>query len=297
MTVVATTAAACAAASVRVAPTLDSAERVAEAAQRPRPGLERGRRIDAGMLRVAMEDTCRHSDTDGGRGLSSTTKSTPANARVRGGQSGVQDGSLVVLPTEGTADQDLLAALLSSSDGTAYASALLQHFPSIGHVISAEASQLRAFGLRRRDIALFRIVHEIACRLARAEVRSRPILSNWPALIAYLQTAMAYQRIEQFRILFLDRENTLISDEVQQRGTVSHTPVYPREVMRRALILNASALIVVHNHPSGDPKPSREDIETTRQLKAAANALEVELHDHVVIGHGKHASFKSLGLL
>jgi DNA repair protein RadC len=207
------------------------------------------------------------------------------------------DGSLVVLPTEETTEQDLLAGLLTSSQGTACASALLQNFPSIGHVITAEASQLRAFGLTVQDIAVFRLVREIACRMPRAEVRPRPVLSNWRALIAYLQTTMAYEQIEQFRILFLDRRNNLIADEVQQRGTVSHTPVYPREVMKRALILNASALIVVHNHPSGDPKPSREDIETTRELKAAANALEVELHDHVVIGHGKHASFKSLGLL
>jgi len=173
----------------------------------------------------------------------------------------------------------------------------MQNFPSIGHVISAEASQLRAFGLTGQDVALLRIVREIACRIARAEVRSRPVLSNWQALITYLQTAMAYEQIEQFRILFLDRKNNLIADEVQQRGTVNHTPVYPREVMKRALILNASALIVVHNHPSGDPKPSRDDIEMTRELKAAAKALELELHDHIVIGHGKHASFRSLGLL
>jgi len=191
----------------------------------------------------------------------------------------------------------LLAGLLTSSEGTAFASALLQNFPSIGHVITAEASQLRAFGLTGHDIAVLRLVHEIACRMARAEVRRRPVLGNWQALIAYLQTAMAYEQIEQFRILFLDRKNSLIADEVQQRGTVNHTPVYPREVMKRALILNASALIVAHNHPSGDPKPSRDDIEMTRELKAAANALEIELHDHVVIGHGKHASFRSLGLL
>lgn len=202
-----------------------------------------------------------------------------------------------VLPTEETTEQDLLAGLLAFSRGLACASALLQHFPSIGHVVTAEASQLRAFGLSRREIALLRLVREIACRMARAEVRSRPVLSNWQALIAYLQTAMAYEQIEQFRILFLDRKNSLIADEVQQRGTVNHTPVYPREVMKRALVLNASALIVAHNHPSGDPKPSRDDIEMTRQLKTAANALEVELHDHVVIGHGKHASFRSLGLL
>ncbi|MPZ34578.1 MAG: DNA repair protein RadC [Rhodospirillales bacterium] len=209
----------------------------------------------------------------------------------------VRDDGAIVVPTEEPTEQDLLAGLLTTSQGMACAAALLQNFPSIGHVISAEASQLRAFGLTGQDIALFRIVREIACRMARAEVRSRPVLSNWQALIAYLQTAMAYEQIEQFRILFLDRKNNLIADEVQQRGTVNHTPVYPREVMKRALILNASALIVVHNHPSGDPKPSRDDIETTRELKAAAKALEVDLHDHVVIGHGKHASFRSLGLL
>jgi DNA repair protein RadC len=206
-------------------------------------------------------------------------------------------GNLAVLPSAETTEQDLLAGLLASPQSKACASALLQHFPSIGHVVTAEAVQLRAFGLTGHDIAAFRLVREIACRMARAKVRRRPVLTNWQALIAYLQTAMAYEQVEQFRILFLDRKNNLIADEVQQRGTVNHTPVYPREVMKRALILNASALIVVHNHPSGDPKPSRDDIEMTRELKAAANALEVELHDHVVIGHGTHTSFRSLGLL
>ena len=201
------------------------------------------------------------------------------------------------MPTEETSEQDLLTGLLTSSPSSACAAALLRTFPSIGHVITAEASQLRTFGLTERDIALFRLVREIACRMAKAEMRNRPTLSNWQALLAYLQTAMTYEQIEQFRILFLDRKNNLIADEVQQRGTVNHTPVYPREVMKRALILNASALIVIHNHPSGDPKPSREDIQTTRELKAAASALEIELHDHVVIGHGTHASFRSLGLL
>ena len=224
-------------------------------------------------------------------------KSSVALAPASPTQGLAVDGSLVVLPTEDTTEQDLLTALLRPSQAMACASALLQNFPSIGHVITAEPAQLRAFGLTGHDIAAFRLVREIACRMARAEVRSRPVLSNWQALIAYLQTAMAFEQIEQFRILFLDRKNNLIADEVQQRGTVNHTPVYPREVMKRALILNASALIVAHNHPSGDPKPSREDIETTRELKAAAKALEVELHDHVVIGHGTHASFRSLGLL
>ena len=212
-------------------------------------------------------------------------------------QSLARDSSPIVLPTEETPEQDLLAGLLSSSEGMACAAALLQNFPSIGHVISAEASQLRAFGLTGDDIAIFRLVREIACRMARAEVRSRPVLSNWQALIAYLRTAMAYEQIEQFRILFLDCKNNLIADEVQQRGTVNHTPVYPREVMKRALILNASALIVVHNHPSGDPKPSRDDIEMTREIKAAGEALGIAIHDHVVIGSKGHASFRSLGLL
>ncbi len=205
--------------------------------------------------------------------------------------------TLVVLPTEETTEQDLLAGLLTLSPGSVPASVLLQSFPSIGHIITAEAAQLRALGLTGHDIALFRLVREIASRMARAEVRRRPVLNNWQSLIAYLQTAMAYEQIEQFRILFLDQKNNLIADEVQQRGTVNHTPVYPREVLKRALVLNASALIAVHNHPSGDPKPSRADIEMTRELKAAAKTLDVELHDHIVIGHGTHASFRSLGLL
>jgi DNA repair protein RadC len=222
--------------------------------------------------------------------------SSLALASASADQGLIRDG-LVVLPTEETTEQNLLTGLLASSSRSACASALLQTFPSIGHVITAEASQLRAFGLTGRDIAMFRLVREIACRMAGAQVRSRPVLSNWQALLSYLQTAMAYEQIEQFRILFLDRKNNLIADEVQQRGTVNHTPVYPREVMKRALILNASALIVVHNHPSGDPKPSREDVQMTRELKEAASALEIGLHDHVVIGHGTHASFRSLGLL
>jgi len=207
------------------------------------------------------------------------------------------ESDFVALPSKETSEQELLAGLLQSSPRTTPVSALLQSFPSIGHVITADASQLCAFGLTARDIALFRTVREIACRMARAEVRSRPVLAGSEALLAYLQTAMAYEQIEQFRILFLDCKNHLIADEVQQRGTVNHTPVYPREVLKRALILNASALIVAHNHPSGDPKPSRDDVEMTRELNAGAKALGVELHDHVVVGHGKHASFRSLGLL
>jgi DNA repair protein RadC len=190
----------------------------------------------------------------------------------------------------------LLAGLLDHSGSTASAGALLKHFPSIGHVLSAEVSQLRAFGLSANDMRLFRLVRETASHMALAEVRERSVVGNWQALVTYLQTAMAHEQIEQFRVLFLDCKNHLIADEVQY-GTVNFAPVCPREVVKRALIHNATALIVAHNHPSGDPKPSRADIEMTRDLKAAAAALEITLHDHVVIGHGKHASFRSLGLL
>jgi DNA repair protein RadC len=200
-------------------------------------------------------------------------------------------------PSEAVGEQELLAGLLAYSRSAASAPLLLQHFPSIGHVLSAEPSQLEALGLTTADVAFLRLVREAARRLAKAKVRIRPTLGNWQALLDYLQTAMAYEQVEHFRILFLDRRNNLIADEVQQCGTVNHTPVYPREVVKRALILNASALIAVHNHPSGDPTPSHDDIEMTRQLKAAAESLGLELHDHVVIGHGKHTSFRSAALL
>jgi DNA repair protein RadC len=200
-------------------------------------------------------------------------------------------------PVKAAGENELLRGLLAYSQSRASVTFLLQHYPSIGHVLSAEPAQLGEFGLTAHDVTLLRLVREAACRLAKAEVRLRVTISNWQTLIAYLQTAMAYEQVEQFRVLFLDRKNNLISDEVQQVGTVNHTPVYPREVMKRALILNASALIVVHNHPSGESKPSHEDIEMTRQLKAAADALGLELHDHLIIGHGRHASFRSLGLL
>jgi DNA repair protein RadC len=200
-------------------------------------------------------------------------------------------------PTEALAERKLLASLLAFSQSPACPKTLVEHFRSIGHVMAAEPDQLQALGLTLRDIELFRLVRRIACQMAKAAVRDRPILGNSQALMAYLQTAMGYDQIEQFRILFLDRKNKLIADEVQQRGTVDHTPVYPREVIKRALILNASALIVVHNHPSGDPTPSRDDIEMTRRLKTAILALELNLHDHIVIGHTKHTSFRSAGLL
>jgi DNA repair protein RadC len=142
-----------------------------------------------------------------------------------------------------------------------------------------------------------KIVQAAAHRLAQARVLKRPVVSSWDALLEYCQTAMAHDDIEQFRVLFLDRKNVLIADEPQARGTVDHVPVYPREVVKRALELNASALILVHNHPSGDPTPSGADIEMTAQIQRAADSLGITLHDHLVIGKSRELSFRSEGLL
>ena len=146
-------------------------------------------------------------------------------------------------------------------------------------------------------VSQLKIVEAAAARLAQTRVIGRPALSSWSALLDYCMAAMARAPAEEFRVLFLDRKNVLIADEVQARGTVDHTPVYPREIVKRALEHGASAIILVHNHPSGDPTPSEADIAMTREIAAAAKALKIAIHDHLVIGRGGHASFKSLGLL
>ena len=167
----------------------------------------------------------------------------------------------------------------------------------VSDVFAAEPAQLREFDIDQRTLVLFRALRETARRLAERKVKDMPVLTNWQQLIDYCHTALAHEKTEQFRILFLDRKNVLIADEVQQRGTIDHTPVYPREVVKRALAHNAAALILVHNHPSGDPKPSRDDIEMTKEIAKAAEALGIAIHDHLVIGRKGHASFRSLGLL
>jgi len=152
-------------------------------------------------------------------------------------------------------------------------------------------------GVKEATVAALKIVEAAALRLAKARVINRPALSSWEALLDYCSAAMARSQTEEFRVLYLDRKNVLIQDEVHQRGTIDHTPVYPREVVKRALELSASALILVHNHPSGDPTPSRADVAMTKEIAAAAKALKIDVHDHLVIGRGKHASFKAMGLL
>ena len=142
----------------------------------------------------------------------------------------------------------------------------------------------------------FKIVQAAAQRFARGQVRKRPVLSSWSSVLDYCRAAQAFAAKEQFRILFLDKRNQLIADEVQQEGTVDHTPVYPREVVKRALELSATAIILVHNHPSGDPTPSHADIEMTKQVANVAKPLGVSLYDHIIVGKDGHASLKGLKL-
>jgi DNA repair protein RadC len=140
-------------------------------------------------------------------------------------------------------------------------------------------------------------VQAAALRLVRSELQGRPVLDRWDALMDYLNAQLARERVEQFRVLFLDTKNVLLADEAQGRGTVDHTPVYPREVAKRALELHASALILVHNHPSGDPAPSPQDIAMTAEVGRALATIGVVLHDHVIVGNGRWVSFRAEGLL
>jgi DNA repair protein RadC len=174
---------------------------------------------------------------------------------------------------------------------------LLQRFGSFAEVISAPVERLKQEGLGEAAVIELKIVQAAAQRLARGEVKKRTALSSWTAVIDYVRAAQAFAEKEQFRILFLDKKNQVIADEVQQEGTVDHTPVYPREVVKRALELSATALILVHNHPSGDPTPSQADVEMTRQVAQVARTLGIQVLDHVIVGKDGHASLKGLKLI
>jgi DNA repair protein RadC len=202
---------------------------------------------------------------------------------------------------EALADHEMLEIVLFAlprRDTKPVARTLLSRFGSFAMVIAAPVQDLLAVeGLGEAGVAALKSVHAAALRLLRAEVIDQPVLNNWDRLMAYLNAELSRERVEQFRVLFLDNRNHLLADEAQQRGTVNHTPVYPREVAKRALELHATALIVVHNHPSGDPTPSHDDIAMTQQIKAAAAALSIVLHDHIVVGNGRWLSFRKEGLL
>ena len=203
------------------------------------------------------------------------------------------DGGAAAMP-----DYELLELVLFRAiprqDVKPLARLLLETFGDFNRVVTAPVARLLAVkGVGEAVVQDLKILEAAAQRMARARVMQRPVLSSWDALLDYCHTAMAHRETEQFRILFLDRKNVLIADEEQARGTVDHVPVYPREVVKRALELNASALILVHNHPSGDPTPSDADISMTMQIRDAAEVLGIVLHDHLIIGKERELSFRS----
>ncbi len=203
---------------------------------------------------------------------------------------------------DAVSDYELLELVLFRAipqrDVKPLAKGLIAKFGSFPEVISAPPMRLAEIkGMGDAAITELKIVHAAASRLARGQVQKRPVLSSWSSVIDYCRMTMAFAEKEQFRVLFLDKRNQLIVDELQQVGTVDHTPVYPREVVKRALELSATALILVHNHPSGDPTPSHADIEMTQTIINVASPLGIAVHDHIVVGKEGHASFKSLRLI
>lgn len=202
---------------------------------------------------------------------------------------------------EALADYELLEMVLfvvPRIDTKPLAKALIARFGSFAAAIAAPRAELLAVeGMGDGAVAALKVVQAASLRLLKAEVKDAPLLASWDRLMAYLHAALAREKVEQLRVLYLDNRNRLLADEVQGSGTVNHAPLYPREVLRRALELQAAALILVHNHPSGDPSPSRADIEMTREMAAAARSLGLALHDHVIVGNGRWLSFRQEGLL
>lgn len=200
------------------------------------------------------------------------------------------------------ADYELLELALFRAlprrDTKPVAKALLKRFGTLAEVLHAPDERLKEVeGIGDAVVGELKLIKAFAERVAADAVRKRPVLTSWSALLDYCRTAMAFEEREQFRILFLDKKNGLIADEVQGKGTVDHTPVYPREVIRRALELSATAIILVHNHPSGDPTPSRADITMTETIVGVGKPLGITVHDHLIIGRDGHASFRGLGLI
>lgn len=215
-------------------------------------------------------------------------------------------GGLTHLP-----DYELLELFLFRSqpqgDVKPIAKALLARFGSLSAVLAASVEDLmtvraedskgRMKGVGAETALDLAALHEVSRRVAREPAARRPVISSWTALVSYVRVALQHEPREQFRVLYLDKKNQLQQDEILNRGTVDHAPVYPREVVRRALEVSASAIILVHNHPSGDPTPSRADIQMTKQIVEAARALNVEVHDHLIVGREGVSSFRQLGLM
>ncbi len=192
----------------------------------------------------------------------------------------------------------VLFRALPRRDVKPLAKTLIATFGSFAEVISAPVVRLaQVKGLGDTAVTELKLVQAAASRLLRGEVKKRPVLSSWSSVLDYCRTAQAFADREQFRVLFLDKRNQLIADELQQVGTVDHTQVYPREVVKRALELSATAIILVHNHPSGDPTPSAADVQMTQQITAVAQPLGISVHDHIIVGRDGHASLKGLKLV
>lgn len=192
----------------------------------------------------------------------------------------------------------VLFRALPRKDTKPLAKELIAHFGSFSEVLNAPEERLAEVpGVGEAVITELKLIHGAALRLMKEEVMARPVLDSWSSVLSYCRAAMGFQPREQFRILFLDKRNRIIADEVQQEGTVDHTPVYVREVVKRALELSSTAIILVHNHPSGDPTPSRADIEMTKQIVEAAKNLGITVHDHIIVGKDGHASFRGLSLI
>jgi DNA repair protein RadC len=207
------------------------------------------------------------------------------------------DGGADAMP-----DYELLEIVLfraiQRADTKPISKSLILRFGSFAEVISAPPERLMEVdGVGEAVVTELKVIQAAALRLAKGQVRQMPVLASWNAILDYCRSAMAFAEREQFRLLFLDKKNQLIADEVQQEGTVDHTPVYVREVMKRALELSASAIMLVHNHPSGDPTPSMADVDMTKKIISAADKLGIIIHDHIIIGRNGHVSFRAKGLL
>ena len=208
---------------------------------------------------------------------------------LAGGSAAVPDYELLEL---------VLFRAIPRQDVKPLARRLIESFGDFNGVLSAPVERIAEVEGAGEAVAVeLKIVEAAAHRLSRARILGRHVISSWDSLIDYCHTVMSHRETEHFRVLFLDRKNTLIADEEQARGTVDHVPVYPREVVKRGLELNASGLIIVHNHPSGDPTPSQADIAMTEQIRTGAEALGLTLHDHIVVGRSREMSFRSAGLL
>jgi DNA repair protein RadC len=244
----------------------------------------------------------------GTRGLSDQPDLLPSESDIGQAPAGAEGhrarmrSRLLTAGPDSVADHELLEMVLFLAlprrDTKALARVLIARFGSFANSIAAPLPDLRSVeGIGEAGAAALKTVQAAALRLARAEVIDRPVMNNWDRLMSYLNAVLARERVEHFRILFLDNRNRLLADESQARGTVNHTPVYPREVVKRALELHATAIILVHNHPSGDPTPSPDDLAMTREIVQAATALSIVVHDHVIIGNGRWLSFRQKGML